>query len=125
MDQFQRELAEIARAAQTGEVRQPGEDPFKIDGSKDEEFNPLSAYSHEQIMEMYEQIKQGKIPEEIAAMQQMQADKYNDEHGNPIIDEEGGAVIQPLEGFVVKTKDTASGEKVFVNMTHHSIVEGI
>jgi hypothetical protein len=76
-------------------------------------------------MDMYTQLKEGKMPPEIAEMQQMQAERYNDEHGNPIIDEEGGAVIQPLEGFVVKSKDTASGEKVFVNMTHHSIVEGI
>lgn len=74
-------------------------------------------------MEMYEQIKGGNIPPEIAQMQQMQAAQYNDENGNPIIDEEGGAVIQPIEGFVVKTRDQ-NGEKVFVNMTHHSIVEG-
>ena len=31
--------------------------------------------------------------------------KYNDKDGNPIIDAEGGATIQPLPGFVVKTKD--------------------
>lgn len=76
-------------------------------------------------MAMYEQLKQGKMPPEVEKLQQMQMDRYTDEHGNPIIDEEGGAVIQPLEGFVVKSKDVRSGEKVFVNMTHHSIVEGI
>lgn len=32
-------------------------------------------------------------------------------------------MIQPNPGFVVKTKDLKSGNKVFLNMTHHEIVE--
>lgn len=70
---------------------------------------------------MYEQIKEGKMPEELA---RAQAQPHTDANGNPIVDEEGGAVIQPKAGFVVKTKDLKSGTKVFVNMTHHEIVEG-
>ena len=50
--------------------------------------------------------------------------KFTDENGNPIIDSEGGAVVQPLEGFVVKTKDS-TGQKIFVNMTHHDLVDKI
>lgn len=43
--------------------------------------------------------------------------------GKPIIDAEGGATIQPEPGFVVKTMDVANGGKVFVNMTHHELIE--
>lgn len=43
-------------------------------------------------------------------------DTHKDANGKPIIDEEGGAMIQPDSGFVVKTKDR-TGQKVFVNMT--------
>lgn len=50
--------------------------------------------------------------------------KHTDADGNPIIDEEGGAVVQPNAGFVIKTKD-ATGGKVFVNMTYHDLVEGL
>ena len=50
--------------------------------------------------------------------------QHVDANGKPIVDEEGGATIQPNSGFVVKTKDLKSGTKVFVNMTHHEIVEG-
>ena len=80
MDSFQEELMEMARAAQTGNVRAPGDDPFKIgEDSWDNEDkshpnlkdpkNPLSKYSHEEIMAFYEQIKEGNVPPEIAAMQ--------------------------------------------------------
>ena len=58
------------------------------------------------------------MPEELFSQ-----NKYTDEKGNPIIDPEGGAMIQPNPGFVVKTKDLKSGTKVFINMTHHDIVE--
>lgn len=80
----------------------------------------LESFSHEELMAMAEQIKQGKMPEVL----QSQLQEHTDANGNPIIDEEGGAVIQPKSGFVVKTKDMKSGTKVFVNMTHHELVEG-
>jgi len=37
--------------------------------------------------------------------------------GKPYIDAEGGTVIEPKKGFVVKTKDANTGGKVFINMT--------
>ena len=43
--------------------------------------------------------------------------------GKPIIDSEGGTVIQPTKGFVVKTKDVNSGGKMFINMTSHEHVD--
>jgi hypothetical protein len=41
-------------------------------------------------MDMYARIQKGEIPKEL---QDMTAGQYNDENGNPIIDEEGGCVI--------------------------------
>lgn len=58
------------------------------------------------------------MPPELASYQE----KYTDENGNPIIDNEGGAVIQPTPGFVVKTKD-GNGQKVFINMTSHELID--
>jgi len=57
-------------------------------------------------------------------MQKQYTDSHVDKDGNPIIDEEGGCVVQPKEGFVIKTKDQ-SGQKIFVNMTHHELVDPI
>lgn len=45
-----------------------------------------------------------------------------DKDGKPIVDEEGGITIQPIKGFVVKTKDE-NGQKVFINMTSHEAVD--
>jgi len=45
-----------------------------------------------------------------------------DEHGKPILDEEGGTLIEPEKGFVIKTKDAVGG-KVFVNMTQHEVID--
>lgn len=81
----------------------------------------LENFTHEQIMEMYKEIQEGKTPE---LLKQAQVQQHVDANGKPIVDEEGGATIQPNSGFVVKTKDLKSGTKVFVNMTHHEIVEG-
>ena len=53
---------------------------------------------------------------------QPMAPPQTDKDGNPIIDDEGGAVIQPKEGFVVKTVDQ-NMQKIFVNMTSHDIVD--
>ena len=46
-----------------------------------------------------------------------------DPDGKPIVDSEGGTVIQPAKGFVVKSKDVKSGGKFFLNMTHHEHVD--
>ena len=43
--------------------------------------------------------------------------------GKPLVDDEGGMTIQPQKGFVVKTKNVKTGGKIFINMTHHEIVD--
>ena len=42
--------------------------------------------------------------------------------GKPYIDPEGGCLIQPTPGFVIKTKDK-NGQKIFLNMTSHELVD--
>jgi hypothetical protein len=45
-------------------------------------------------MGFYKQIAAGEVPEELKQMSAgLQANQYTDADGNPIIDEEGGAVI--------------------------------
>lgn len=75
-------------------------------------------YTHEQIMQMYQQIQSGEIPPELKSYQE----NIVDANGNPIVDPEGGAIIQPEAGFVVKTKDK-DGQKVFINMTMHDLID--
>ena len=60
----------------------------------------------------------GKVPPEL----QSHYENYTDANGKPIIDPEGGAMIQPLPGFVVKTKDK-TGAKVFINVTQHELID--
>lgn len=121
----------MLRAAKGEGIRQPGADPFANPYDYAAGADPfanksgkgaippgLEGYSHEEIMAMYEAIAKGQMPENLQSMEQ----RYNDANGKPIIDAEGGAVVKPIPGFVVKTKD-ASGGKVFVNMTHHELVE--
>ena len=64
----------------------------------------------------------GVIPEDLTKVQK---EKYVDENGNPIIDKEGGAIVQPQKGFVIKTKDLNSGVKIFINITSHDLIEPI
>ena len=78
----------------------------------------LKNFTHEQLMQMYQQVMKGEVPPELATIQE----KFTDENGKPIVDSEGGAVIQPEAGFVVKTKDK-DGQKVFINMTMHEMVD--
>lgn len=42
-------------------------------------------------------------------------------HGE--IDSEGGLMVTPEKGYVIKTVDVSNGCKVFLNMCSHSIVE--
>ena len=39
------------------------------------------------------------------------------------VDSEGGVMITPVKGYVVKTFDANSNEKVFINMCSHEIVD--
>ena len=91
---------------------QPGPDGKRVKPKELEQF------TEEQLQEMAAEIAQGRMPK---LLQQMEA-KHTDADGNPIIDEEGGATIQPNPGFVVKTKDD-TGQKVFINVLHHDLVE--
>ena len=45
-------------------------------------------------------LRQGVVPKELEGMLQGTG---VDADGNPILDKEGGAVVQPKAGFVVKT----------------------
>lgn len=49
----------------------------------------LSGYSHEQLMQLYQQIMSGQVPPEL----QTHYENFTDANGNPIIDAEGGAMI--------------------------------
>jgi len=76
-------------------------------------------------MEMYSQIQSGNMTPEIQAMlNSVQLPNQKTADGKPVLDEEGGALVQPEKGFVVKTKD-ASGAKVFVNMVSHEFVDAM
>ena len=79
----------------------------------------LNKYTQEELIQMYEKMLKGEMPPEMQSYQE----SHLDENGKPIIDNEGGAIIQPEAGFVVKTKD-ATGQKVFINMTKHEVVDG-
>lgn len=39
------------------------------------------------------------------------------------LDAEGGMMITPLKGYVVKTSDISSREKVFINICSHEIID--
>lgn len=69
-------------------------------------------------------LQRGEMPPELAGIIGQQAAPHVDENGKPIIDAEGGAVVQPTPGFVVKTVAPNVG-KVFINMCHHELVDGI
>ena len=63
-------------------------------------------FTPEQIEQFQKDIMSGNIPPELQKMQQdAMQNRFTDKDGNPIIDEEGGAVVQPTHGFVVKSKD--------------------
>ncbi len=79
--------------------------------------NPYAKLSQEELMELYTEMM--KNPEKYSKPVPMET---TDEDGNPIIDHEGGATIQPTPGFVVKTKDQ-TGTKIFINMVAHELVE--
>ena len=129
MNSFQRELAEIGRMANIGNDRgyseEDNEDYYPqsiINAANDKGANKggrkSDQFSHEQLLAMYSQLMNGQIPQEL----QSYYDSHKDANGKPIIDEEGGAMIQPEAGFVVKTKDK-NGQKVFINMTSHELVD--
>lgn len=64
-------------------------------------------------------LQNGQIPPELSSML---GNAGVDQNGKPIIDSEGGVVIQPQKGFVVKTKAPKVG-KIFVNMCQHEMID--
>lgn len=81
----------------------------------------LEKFTPAELLKFTEQMDQGKMPPELAAIFGNVGHVGPD--GKPIIDKEGGATIQPEKGFVVKTFDVKSNGKVFVNMTSHELIE--
>jgi PIH1 N-terminal domain len=81
--------------------------------------NPYAGLSEEEMLTLYEEML--KNPEKYSTPM---AEPEFDKDGNPIIDAEGGATIQPEKGFVVKSKDQ-KGEKIFLNMTSHPLIDPV
>ena len=44
-------------------------------------------------------------------------------HKEGELDSEGGMYVTPAKGYVIKTTDTKSGEKVFLNICSHDIID--
>ena len=49
-------------------------------------------------------------------------DPHKDSKGNPIIDKEGGTIVQPNAGFVIVANCMKTESKVYLNMTSHELV---
>jgi len=73
------------------------------------------------MVELGEALKRGEMPPELVHLLGNVNPGVGPD-GKPVIDKEGGAVIQPTAGFVVKTRAPQVG-KVFVNMTSHEFVD--
>mmetsp|Transcript_1816 Transcript_1816/g.2609 ORF Transcript_1816/g.2609 Transcript_1816/m.2609 type:complete len:164 (-) Transcript_1816:990-1481(-) len=89
---------------------------------------PSAAYSDEELMHIYEQIQSGQCAPELKELFNKMASEQASKggaggDGKAYVDKEGGTVIQPSKGFVVKTKDVKTGGKMFINMAHHEIVD--
>jgi hypothetical protein len=50
-------------------------------------------------------VQKGEVPKELLEAQKMW-EQGKDKDGNPLVDHEGGCIIEPDPGFVVKTVDT-------------------
>merc|ERR1719408_1215978 len=66
----------------------------------------------------------GDIEQYLQSYEQMLADGLPTEHPQlNQVDAEGGITVRPDPGFVVKTRDTQSGMKVFINITSNEHIE--
>ena len=85
--------------------------------------NPYAHLSRQELMELYEKMLKDPTAHQVPTqnVDQELREKAARE-GKPYIDPEGGCTIQPEPGFVVKTKDQ-NGQKIFVNMTSHEMVD--
>lgn len=82
----------------------------------------MENFSHEQILKFAEMLKDGKVPPELAGLLGNMQQNGLGPDGKPIQDAEGGIMIQPEKGFVIKTQAPKVG-KVFINMCSHEIVD--
>ena len=82
----------------------------------------MENFSHQQILKFAEMLKDGKMPPELAPILGNMKEPSLGPDGKPIPDAEGGVMIQPEKGFVVKTSAEKVG-KVFMNMCSHDVVE--
>lgn len=64
----------------------------------------LEGFTPAQIMRMMEKLQKGEIVPELAEAQK-QWERGLDKNGKPRLDEDGGAIITPDPGYVVKTFD--------------------
>lgn len=126
MEDLYRELRESAQAVHTGAPTEAASSPIPENVQERVSMNappkelppeirdhPYAQLSKEELIKLYEDMLANPKKYESA---------HETPDGKPIIDKEGGAVIQPEAGFVVKTKDEG-GHKVFLNMTSHELVD--
>ena len=122
--------AAAAMGLDGGPQQNPALDPFQVDpnaaigGTNGGGQRPSDGYTDAELMQIYQNIQSGNCPPEMRdlfnKMREAQAAKNG---GKPEVDAEGGMTIQPKKGFVVKTKDTRTKGKFFINMTQHEHVD--
>lgn len=131
MDGLFGEVSQAAKAMNMGDMggAQTGFNPYASEqaGADGEQKRPSAEYSDAELMQIYENIQSGNCPPEMKQLFNQMAAKQASEKsgpgGKPYVDEEGGTVIQPGKGFVIKTKNVNTGEKMFLNMCQHDIVD--
>ncbi len=127
MDGLFGEISSAAKAMNIGGLDQSNSTNFNpYAGESSEQKRPSADYTDAELMQIYENIQSGNCPPEMKNLFNQLAAKNASEQtkdGKPVIDSEGGTVIQPSKGFVVKTKDMNTGGKLFINMTQHEIVD--
>ena len=90
----------------------------------------MENFTPDQIQQMMNALETGEVTPELTKLLASMPEGslpgeggHVDANGDPIVDAEGGATVQPEKGFVIKTKDINTGGKVFINMCQHEFVE--
>lgn len=84
--------------------------PLGPDGRPDVRTPPLLTEQMEAIQKMVEKLKP------------VSSQEYLKDPENIPLDEEGGVIIIPDQGFVFKTKEKYGG-KMFINVVHHPLID--